>query len=187
MRYTIILVLWLFSCGNEDQRRQECTLYGDNCKSTRTATPEPGPQGDTGPRGPAGQQGPAGQDGESGMEGSPGPAGEAGSSCSVTQTQTGAIVSCTNGTTAVILNGEDGEDAPPTAYTVTELYDPCGDGPGFDEILFHTYSGEWVAHYAGGGNLQFLALLGPNSYVTTDAQQCHFTIYNDGTIGNEYN
>jgi hypothetical protein len=58
---------------------------------------------------------------------------------------------------------------------VVELIDPCGDGPGFDEVLIRLSDGRLLAHYADH-RLQFLTLLSPGSFVTTDAQRCRFTV-----------
>ena len=85
--------------------------------------------GAIGPQGPAGRDGADGRDGVDGMDGSPGADGQDGmdgadgvdgakgdpgadgkdgSSCSVTQTISGATLSCTDGTMASIANGADG-------------------------------------------------------------------------------
>jgi len=91
----------------------------------------------------------------------------------------------------LILNGTNGVDAPPTAFTVTGLINVCGDNPGADEILLRLADGTVIAHYAGGGNLQFLAALSPGSYTTTDSSPCNFTLAADGVItdqlGNIFN
>lgn len=113
--------------------------------------------------------------GKDGLNGSVGPKGADGSSCSVTQTINGLIISCTDGTSAVLLNGKDGEDAPSTPYSITEIINPCGDSPGFDEILFRTHSNQIIAHFSSGG-LQFLTILSPGSYRTTDSESCLFSI-----------
>lgn len=134
--------------------------------------------------------GPVGNTGES----IPGPTGEAGSSCTVTQIQPteeapqgGAEISCEDGTQAQVLNGSsgqqgemgppgsDGVDSPPTDYTVVELIDPCGNSSGFDEVLLRLANGMLMAHYSSG-NLQFLTVVGPGSYRTTDASACNFTV-----------
>lgn len=79
------------------------------------------------------------------------------------------------------MDGTDGQDAPPTPYTVTELVDPCGDGPGYDEVLMRLANGQLVAHFASGA-LQFLTMIGPGSYATTDQQACQFTVQPDGSV-----
>jgi hypothetical protein len=83
-------------------------------------------------------------------------------------------------------NGQDGQDAPPTPYTVVGLVDPCGDQNGFDEVLLRLGNGQLMAHYSAG-NQQFLSILGPGNYVTTDGTSCSFTINNDLTISGEHN
>lgn len=117
--------------------------------------------------------------GPMGPEGAP---GRPGSSCSVEPVSNGAVITCDDGTSAVIVNGTDGQDAPPTAYSVVELIDPCGDEPNaFDEVLLRLANGQLMAHYSSDG-LQFLTLLSPGNYVTTDSQKCHFTIDSDMNV-----
>lgn len=133
-----------------------------------------GPKGDQGPRGDSGEQGPVG----------PG-----GSSCTISQLVNGARISCTDGTEAVILNGTngaDGQNAPPTAYSVVEVIDPCGKQAAFDEVLLKLANGQIMAHFASGAQ-QFLALIGPGNYTTTDNTSCKFTITAEGTVTNEHN
>lgn len=69
----------------------------------------------TGVSGADGEDGAPGADGEDGNDGTN---GLNGSSCSVTQLITGALVTCSDGTSAYIANGAQGPagaDAPPTA------------------------------------------------------------------------
>lgn len=77
--------------------------------------------------------------------------------------------------------GEAGEDAPASEYTIVELIDPCGPTSDFNEVLFRTAGGTILAHYSHG-NKQFLTELRPGSYVTTDYQQCYFTVNADNTV-----
>ena len=66
--------------------------------------------------------------------------------------------------------------------SVVEYVDPCGNGPGFDEVLLHTRSGKYIAYFESGPN-RFLTVLQPNvNYVTTDQQHCAFKINNDGQL-----
>jgi len=125
-----------------------------------------------------------------GDRGHPGSDGSDGSSCSVNQTVNGAIISCQDGTTAIVTNGTngidgldgtDGQDAPPTAYSVTELINPCGQTPGFNEVLLRLHNNQIIAHFSSG-NLQFLSVIGPGSYVTTDSSSCQFTIHPDMSV-----
>ncbi len=69
--------------------------------------------------------------------------------------------------------------------TVVDYVDPCGDGPGFDEIIMKTSSGKYVAYFqSGNGNNQkrHLTILTPGNYRTTDQQQCNFSVLANGTI-----
>lgn len=157
------------------------------------------PESVPGPAGPPGATGATGQNGGPGIQGpsgSTGPAGSSGTSCSAQQVVGGAIITCGSDMVVILhgtngidgadgqdgvdgtdgVDGSDGLDAPPTPYTVTELVDPCGDGPGFDEVILRLGNGSLMAHYAGGGNLQFLTVIGDGNYVTTDNQSCNFSI-----------
>lgn len=62
-----------------------------------------------------------------------------------------------------------------TNENVVEFIDPCGDGPGYDEVILKTSSGKYVAYFESGSN-RFLSVLSQGSYQTTDAQACQFTI-----------
>lgn len=65
---------------------------------------------------------------------------------------------------------------------VVGMVDPCGDGPGFDEVLLKTKDGKYVAYFETGGN-RFLTVLQTNtSYQTTDAQHCNFSINSSGVV-----
>jgi hypothetical protein len=97
-----------------------------------------------------------------------------GSSCEVTQLLNGIKVTCGN-EIGYVYNGEDGATS---AFTVTEVINPCGDYPGhFDEVLLKMSNGEILAHFSHG-NLQFLTLLTDGNYVTTDKQACNFNVTN---------
>lgn len=207
MKYSIILLgVITISCGQYN-KEYKCTVEGNGCEKTDSRSQD----------GQDNRNGKDGKDGQRGAKGNPGTPGsscsveqlsdgvrvyctdgtegrvfdgEPGSSCSVTQVVNGAIIECQDGTNAVILNGQDGVDgtsSPPTAYTFTDIKDPCGDQVAYDEVLFHAANGQWIAHYAGGGNLQFLTIIGPGNYITTDGSSCHFTIDNLGNITNEHN
>lgn len=131
-----------------------------------------------------------GHTGRMGPKGDKGDTGTPGSSCSVSQAVNGAIITCTDGTMAVILNGVDGTDgadgtdgvSPSSPYLVTEIIDPCGDDPGeFDEVLLRLSNGQLIAHFSHG-NLQFLTVLTSGSYQTTDKQKCNFSVDSDGIV-----
>lgn len=64
----------------------------------------------------------------------------------------------------------------------TELIDPCGDNPGhYDEVLIRTVDGSLVSYFKAG-NKEFLSVLGQGNYVTTDKQQCHFSVDANGNV-----
>jgi hypothetical protein len=133
--------------------------------------------GIVGPAGPAGETGPRGSDGIDGQ------------GCTVTTAYGGALISCGDGASTVVLNGingTNGQDAPPTAYTVTEIIDPCGKQTAFDEVLLRLANGQLIAHFANGAN-QFLTIVGQGSYSSTDGTHCFFTVTADGEVVNEHN
>lgn len=219
-KYLTIGMLLIVACGREFNRQYPCVVEGRDCEETDKRTGDrdtagrgtTGPEGSRGPRGhegaagppgPAGSPGTDGVDGSDGAPGEQGPPGVDGSNCTVMQAVNGAVISCTDGTNAIILNGidgsdgadgedgEDGEDgadgadAPPTAYSFTEVIDPCGDSPGFDEVLFRTFDNHLIAHYASG-NQQFLSLIPPGNYVTTDGTHCYFTVDSNMNLINQH-
>ena len=66
-------------------------------------------------------------------------------------------------------------------YThIVDLVDPCGNGPGFDEVLIKTTQG-YVAYFESGST-RFLSLLTPGAYQTTDSQRCNFTVLGNGNL-----
>jgi hypothetical protein len=103
------------------------------------------------------------------FDGSDGIAGIAGQSCSVVDTLAGATITCGLDSVA-IADGENGADAP---MAISEVYDPCGNGPGPDEVVLIFATGEWVAWYVDLG----LSILTPGAwYQTTDQQACTFQV-----------
>lgn len=172
-------------------------------KNGKDGTTVVGPQGVSGSQGNEGSQGSRGSVGETGAQ------GVKGSSCSINQLANGAIITCTDGTMATILNGTQGvqgdtgtqgdtgaqgsqgaqgsagSDAPQSAFQIIQVIDPCGTQPGFNEVLLKTADGHLLAHYADGTK-QFLTLLTPNSYVTTDFTPCYFIVNSDYSISGEH-
>lgn len=61
------------------------------------------------------------------------------------------------------------------------IIDPCGDGPGFDEVLIKTSKGRVIAYFEDGGR-RFLTNLLPGNYRTTDKQSCFFNVDAMGNI-----
>jgi len=62
-----------------------------------------------------------------------------------------------------------------------ELINPCEDAPGYDEILLRLHNGQLIAHFSSG-NIQFLTLLTPGSYVVTDGTNCQFSVDSNLTV-----
>jgi hypothetical protein len=122
----------------------------------------------------------SGRNGAQGEVGLRGPAGASGGSCSVAQVSNGAVITCDDGTTAVVLNGQDAPTDAPTAYTVAEIIKPCPE-LGYREVLLKLYNGDILAHYSDGSK-QFLTLITPGSYVLTDGSSCHFTVHSDMSV-----
>jgi len=117
-----------------------------------------------------------------------GPAGQDGVGCNVTPAINGALITCATGS-VLVLNGQDGTDAPPTAYTVVGLVDPCGDKPGiYDEVFFRLHNGLLVASFSdnqNGLNTRF-SVLTPGSYRTTDGSNCYFSVDSNLLLYNEH-
>lgn len=130
------------------------------------------------------------------------------STCTVVSASNGVIITCPDSTSSIILNGSPGtngtdgkngidglpgKDSPlptpaptslPSSYTFIDVVDPCGKQASFDEILFKTEAGPYVAYFAGNGG--FLTLLHDGNYITTDGTHCYFSIVNNEVI-NEHN
>lgn len=209
----LLLPLLFVGCGGVDNLN--CYTWGIDCAESKPGTDGErgtmGPIGDTGLPGEIGPRGIQGRAGEPGGQGEPGPTGSAGergeqgdpgSNCTVANTITGATVFCEDGTIATISNGidgingsdgesivgpqgEPGQDAPPTPFTVVELIDPCGQEAVFDEVLLRMADGSLMAHYSAGGN-QFLTLVPPGSYATTDGTGCTFIVTSELTVIDKY-
>jgi hypothetical protein len=111
-----------------------------------------------------------GKDGRNGVDGR---------NCIVTQLTNGAEIQC-GGSNAIVLNGTDGI-VPNNNYGIAELIDPCGDGPGFDEVILRLNNGILLAHYSSGG-YEFLTIVSQGNYVTTDKQKCNFHVDYNGNI-----
>ena len=76
-----------------------------------------------------------------GSPGKDGVDGKDGVSCSVSESLNGAVVTC--GSNSVEIN--DGDNALPSPYSITEIIDPCGDYPGYkDEVLLKMYNGSMI-------------------------------------------
>lgn len=80
-------------------------------------------------------------------------------------------------------DGEDGQNANNSSYMIVDIADPCGDKPGhFDEVLLVTESEGVIAYFKENGSREFLTVLTPGNYRTTDKQKCNFTVHSDNSI-----
>lgn len=207
---SLVLLTILAACGTDHTFTSNCINRGEDCRGDKG---KDGDKGDKGDRGEKGERGVPGE-GCSATETSTGAViackngsvaniknGKDGTSCTTQSLSNGARISCTDGTQSVVYNGtngtngqngqdgqdgEDGQDAPPSAYSVVELVDPCGKQASFDEVLLRLQNNQIMAHYADGAK-QFLTIVGPGSYVTTDGTHCYFTVTNDLQITNQHN
>jgi hypothetical protein len=135
-----------------------------------------GTPGQQGPTGPVGKDGIDGVQGEQGADGSPGQDGAAGASCTIEAVTEGAEVTC-GGQTVLVRDGVKGADAVVPLH-VAGYIDLCGNG---EEVLLRMSDGNVMAHYSQGSK-QYLKLLKPGSYVTTDGLACAFTLDAAGTV-----
>lgn len=199
MKYAIcLLALIATGCGTES-----VVSYG---------YPVVGPTGPAGERGADGATGPQGPKGDTGEQGIQGEKGDKGDSCTVLQAVNGAVISCQDGTSVLVLNGQDGANgrdgvdgqdgrdgqdgaqgpAGPqgpqgpagtsSPYAITSIIDPCGDMPGQFDEILIRLADNSLIAYFEDGGRRFLSLLPPGNYVTTDRQACRFTVNPDMTV-----
>lgn len=64
-----------------------------------------------------------------------------------------------------------------TEERIVQTIDPCGSSSGYDEVIFKTNTGKYVAYFEKGNN-RFMTILKDGNYRTTDDQKCNFTISN---------
>jgi hypothetical protein len=174
-------------------------LYG--CGST-TATTRivPGPKGDTGA---PGIQGLAGADGHSAVfkavtaDSSVCPTGgyvlSAGvdlnndSVLQVSETKSVAVV-CNGAVGSTGASGQAGKDATLPPFAPIALVDPCGTNPHiYNEVFLRLANGMLLASFSddlNGRNTRFSVLV-PGNYMTSDGDNCSFTVDANGNITNE--
>lgn len=116
---------------------------------------------------------------QDGKDGANGANGRDGKGCTVTQLENGARIDCDGETTAVILNGQDGEV--PEMHPVIKIIDPCGRESTHDEVILKLSTGELIGHYSDKGK-EFLTVLVPGFYETTDFTKCQFRVHNDYSV-----
>ncbi len=135
-----------------------------------------------------------------GATGATGPQGPAGTSCSVETVDPdpavapngGALITC-GSTSTLLLNGapgatgpqgEPGTPAPPTAFSVVDVIDPCGPSGGADEVFLRLANGTVVASFsdnAAGQNTR-LSILNDGTFETSDGTNCVFTVTTDTSV-----
>jgi hypothetical protein len=82
--------------------------------------------------------------------------------CTVTQEDDGQFITCADQSMFI-----------PSHEYISDIIDPCGNGPGHDEVIIIFSNGSSLAWYK---NLGLVQLQEYTPYVTTDAQRCHFEI-----------
>lgn len=182
MRFILLALLLLSSCGAFQKREKKiveiqdgepCTIAesdagaiiscpdGSVVEIPKPAAGAKGAPGDQGPRGPAG---------------SPGPAGES-EPCKVTQTETGALIECPDGTTAEVKNGVDGSVGG-GCHAVTKPYGAdivCDDG-----TVIPIHNGRDGSGFRRGRRWSCRGAYRTNNYTW----RLHLTV-NDFSIGGE--
>jgi hypothetical protein len=75
-----------------------------------------------------------------------------------------------------------------TPYTIVELINPCGDAPNvYDELLLRLANGMILASFSNStsGAYTRFSLLPAGNYMTTDGDNCLFSVTSTGAITNE--
>lgn len=121
--------------------------------------------------------------GDKGLNGAPGSPGADGSSCTVQPVAAsevapagGALLSCTDGTNALIKNGVNGSDA---VTPVIQVIKPCPNLAGSNpEVLLVLPGRQLLASVSKnqGGVETRLSIVQPGGYVTTDGRACAFSV-----------
>ena len=87
--------------------------------------------------------------------------------CDVVEIENGYEVTCGD-STFEIYHGEQ---------TDLEIIDPCGDDPNhFDEVLIKVGNQIFAFFRDSNDTYEFITIVPPGYYVTTDQQACYFTI-----------
>jgi len=166
-----------------------------------------------GTNGTNGQNGSNGQDGLDGQQGLPGQNGTNGhnSLVSILSSSSGGGASCANGGitlfsgvdlndsgtltiseiqySADVCNGVNGQDAPQNPFMPVGLVDPCGPSGGQDEVFLKLSNGTLVASFSNNtaGAYTRLSVLKPGvNYMTTDTDNCYFSVDSNGNLYNQH-
>ena len=87
----------------------------------------------------------------------------------------GALIQCTDGTSAMVYNGKDGVNG---IDSIQEVIDPCGKQGSYDEVLLR-FSDKSLYAVFYTKELAFMTLIGPGAYQTTDGTGCNFKVTDD--------
>lgn len=69
-----------------------------------------------------------------------------------------------------------------TQEKVVEFIDPCGPTNGYDEVILRMNSGKLLAYFESGTQRYLTVLKKNQSYRTTDAQSCNFSVNTQGVL-----
>lgn len=84
--------------------------------------------------------------------------------------------------TQVVCDGVAGVNAPSNPFQVVDVVDPCGaDQNHYNEVLLKLKNGDLLAYFKDRDN-EFLSLLVPGDYRTTDHQKCEFMVHSDMSV-----
>lgn len=125
--------------------------------------------------------GKSGDKGETGQSGTNGLAGQNGINCVLEQLANGVKINCGDSIGYIYngIDGQPGQDAPASAYSLQKYITPCGPNSSpWKEVLLCMGDGNILASFsenADGKNTR-LALIPPGDYIDTDASNCHFSV-----------
>lgn len=123
--------------------------------------------------------------------------------CSTQQLSNGSETICSDGSHSVVVNGSqgikgdqgsigndgtngtNGQDAPISAYSITDVLLPCGAGGGYDEVLLRLGDSRILGHFTEGTR-EFLSILKPGNYVTASIPACYFSIDANNNLFNTH-
>jgi hypothetical protein len=105
--------------------------------------------------------------------------GQSAAPCTVSSDSTGAFITCPDGTSTFVRNGQDGIDGRDGSQIT--WVDPCPSIVVPYPELLARIDGAYYAVYASGTKIH-LTRLTPGAYATTDGRACSFTIGANGEL-----
>lgn len=135
-----------------------------------------------------------------GIKGDTGNQGPVGAGCAITNVLPGsvapyggAVIQCADNSVLITngasgqdgadghdgVDGHDGADAAPTAYSITDLIDPCGTQGLFDEVFLVLANGKAIASFSensNGKNTRLWEVQDGIGLQTTDSTGCVFSL-----------